>query len=179
MFKKHEPDSAHPIDILRHYLSDVIYGAHDGIITTFAVVVGAQGAKLAPTIVIILGFVNLFADGISMGASRFLSIRAGAAAHNVTRGFIEPLYHGFCTFFSFFIFGLFPLITFLIPRVGEHRFWMSCVLTGITLFCVGSLRIFISKKDWFKGGLEMLILGSIVAFVSYGVGFLINNYILT
>ena len=54
------------------YIGDLVYGANDGIITTFAVVAGAAGASLSPGIVIILGFANLLADGISMGASNFL-----------------------------------------------------------------------------------------------------------
>lgn len=58
------------------YIGDLVYGANDGIITTFAVVAGASGATLAPTVVIILGLANLFADGISMGASNFLGKRS-------------------------------------------------------------------------------------------------------
>lgn len=55
------------------YLADFVYGANDGIITTFAVVTGAVGASIAPGVIVILGIANLFADGFSMGASSFLS----------------------------------------------------------------------------------------------------------
>jgi hypothetical protein len=41
------------------YLAEVIYGANDGIVTTFAVVSGVAGAALDPSIVIILGAANL------------------------------------------------------------------------------------------------------------------------
>lgn len=58
------------------YLGDFVYGANDGIITTFAMVAGAAGASFAPGIVIILGLANLIADGISMGLSNFLSLRS-------------------------------------------------------------------------------------------------------
>ncbi len=58
------------------YISDVIYGANDGIITTFAVIAGSVGATLSPGIIVILGLANLLADGFSMGASNFLSIRS-------------------------------------------------------------------------------------------------------
>ena len=54
------------------YIGDLIYGANDGIITTFAVVAGAAGAHLSATVIIILGFANLLADGLSMGASNYL-----------------------------------------------------------------------------------------------------------
>lgn len=54
------------------YLSDVVFGANDGIVTTFAVIAGSQGASLSSLIVLILGFSNLFADGLSMGIGCFL-----------------------------------------------------------------------------------------------------------
>ena len=54
-------------------LEDVIYGAIDGTVTTFAVVAGVAGAGLSPSIVLILGFANLFGDGFSMAASDFAS----------------------------------------------------------------------------------------------------------
>jgi VIT1/CCC1 family predicted Fe2+/Mn2+ transporter len=61
----------------RHsYLRDFIYGAIDGIVTTFAIVAGVAGAGLSATVVIILGVANLVADGFSMGVSNFLATRA-------------------------------------------------------------------------------------------------------
>jgi len=54
------------------YLKDVVYGANDGIITTFAVAAGVAGASLSPLIVLLLGFANLLADGFSMAASNYL-----------------------------------------------------------------------------------------------------------
>ena len=58
------------------YIGDLVYGANDGIITTFAVISGAAGAALAPGVIIILGLANLMADGISMGLSNYLSLRS-------------------------------------------------------------------------------------------------------
>lgn len=54
------------------YISDMVFGANDGIVTTFAVVAGSTGAGLNPGIVIILGFANLLADGLSMGLGNYL-----------------------------------------------------------------------------------------------------------
>ena len=60
----------------RHYLPDLVYGANDGIITTFAVVFGVIGAALSERVILILGFANLLADGFSMGASNYLARRS-------------------------------------------------------------------------------------------------------
>ena len=58
------------------YLSDFVYGGIDGSVTTFAIVAGVTGASLSPTIVLILGFANLFADGFSMAISNYLSTKS-------------------------------------------------------------------------------------------------------
>jgi len=58
------------------YIKDIVYGANDGIITTFAVVAGVAGASIDTSIVLILGFANLFADAVSMAAGNFLGSRS-------------------------------------------------------------------------------------------------------
>ena len=55
------------------YISEFVYGGIDGSVTTFAVVTGATGALLSPSVILILGFANLFADGFSMAVSNYLS----------------------------------------------------------------------------------------------------------
>lgn len=59
-------------------IHDIVYGAHDGIVTTFAVVAGTVGADLPDGIILVLGVANLLADGFSMGAGAFLSSRSAA-----------------------------------------------------------------------------------------------------
>src|SRR3954465_14430866 len=44
-----------PTAIARHYIRDLIYGANDGLITTFAVVAGVSGGALSSRAVIIIG----------------------------------------------------------------------------------------------------------------------------
>ncbi|HEX3034045.1 MAG TPA: VIT1/CCC1 transporter family protein [Thermodesulfobacteriota bacterium] len=58
------------------YLSDFVYGGIDGSVTTFAVVAGVAGASLSSSIILILGFANLFADGFSMAVGNYLSAKS-------------------------------------------------------------------------------------------------------
>lgn len=58
------------------YIKSLVYGGLDGIITTFAVVAGVAGASLSVGIVLILGFANLIADGLSMAIGDYLSTKA-------------------------------------------------------------------------------------------------------
>ncbi|MDO6747356.1 VIT1/CCC1 transporter family protein [Gilvimarinus sp. 1_MG-2023] len=68
-----------------NYLRDFVYGAIDGLVTTFAIVAGVAGAGLSSTVVIILGLANLLADGFSMGASNYLGVRADNQLKSKTR----------------------------------------------------------------------------------------------
>jgi VIT1/CCC1 family predicted Fe2+/Mn2+ transporter len=61
---------------LQDYLREFVYGGIDGAVTTFAVVAGAVGASLDPLVIIILGFANLFADGLSMSIGAYLSSKS-------------------------------------------------------------------------------------------------------
>lgn len=86
------------------YLRDLVYGANDGIITTFAVIAGVAGARLSPAVVLVLGLANLLADGFSMGASSYLAVRSEAQA--LQAGGASPaeasgLRHGLATFSAF------------------------------------------------------------------------------
>lgn len=58
------------------YLRNMVYGANDGIVTTFAVVAGVAGAALEMKVVLILGFANLVADGIAMALGNYLGTKS-------------------------------------------------------------------------------------------------------
>ena len=58
------------------YLGEFVYGGIDGCVTTFAVVAGSVGAGLNSSIIIILGFANLLADGFAMSIGAYLSTKS-------------------------------------------------------------------------------------------------------
>ncbi len=60
----------------QEYLGEFVFGGIDGSVTTFAVVAGATGAHLESSVVIILGFANLLADGFSMSVGSYLSAKS-------------------------------------------------------------------------------------------------------
>ncbi len=103
----------------KKYLPEFVYGGIDGAITTFAVVAGAMGASLSSSIVLILGFANLFADGFSMAVSNYLSTKSQLEIHRhhtdykfIKREAKHPVKSASATFLSFFVIGLIPLLSF-------------------------------------------------------------------
>ena len=153
----------------RHYLPDLVFGANDGIITTFAVVCGVVGASLSDTVIVILGLANLLADGVSMGASNYLARRSDveSPAAGERR---DAFRHGGATFVGFVLAGFVPLVAYLAPMPDEIRLAAAVVLTAGALFGVGAARSFVTKRGFLRSGAEMLLVGSLAAVVAYVIG---------
>lgn len=173
-----------------------VYGANDGIITTFAVMAGVVGAQLSPKVVIILGLANLFADGLSMGLGDYL----GEKSERQLREKHAPTEHpcviarqggkpcncalddhntpvwmtGLVTFISFVVAGFAPIVPYILNaslglRINDAL--ISLITTGTALFIVGASRTTFIDGKWWKNGLEMLAVGMLAALVAFGLGF--------
>lgn len=166
-----EPRGA--VAVARHYLGDLVYGANDGIITTFAVVAGVAGGELTYTAVLVIGAANLVADGLSMGAGNFLAIRANESARqaeSLPEEEAHPSKHAVATFLAFVAAGAIPLTPYLVPAMTDTRFVWSTGLTFASLFAIGAARSTVTADRWWATGLEMLVLGIVVAAAAYGAG---------
>ncbi len=169
-----EPQGA--LEVARHYVRELIYGANDGIITTFAVVAGVAGGGLPLRVVLIIGAANLLADGLSMAVGNYLSIQSHESvleSQGLPREEASPRRHAAATFLAFVIAGAVPLMPYMIPGLAFNRFAVSIILTLLALFGVGASRALIANVRWLKAGLEMLGLGAIVAALAYGSGALV------
>lgn len=72
-----------------NFLKDAVFGANDGIISTFAVVAAVAGAALSPITVVIVGLANLFADAFSMATSNYLGTKSDLALYRRERSIEE------------------------------------------------------------------------------------------
>jgi VIT1/CCC1 family predicted Fe2+/Mn2+ transporter len=166
--------------VARHYIRDVIYGANDGIITTFAVVAGVTGGALSTRAVLIVGVANLFADGLSMGVGNYLSIRShesALAAVGRPEEESNPIRHGLATLLAFVVAGAVPLVPYGFQATAVDRFALSVMLTFAALFVVGASRATVTADRWWSAGLEMLLLGIAVAAAAYGSGAIVGSII--
>ena len=164
---------------VQHYLRDLVYGANDGIITTYAVVAGAAGGALSGRAVLIVGAANLIADGLSMAVGNYLGIRSQESvrrAQHLPEEEASPARHGGAVFLAFVAAGALPLAPYLVPALPvDVRVVLATMLTLAALFVVGSLRAAVTDQRWWLAGLEMLGLGIVVAAVAYGAGALVSS----
>jgi VIT1/CCC1 family predicted Fe2+/Mn2+ transporter len=152
---------------------DLVFGANDGLITTFAVVAGVAGGELSWKATLIIGSANLIADGLSMAVGNYLSIRSNEgvlAAQNLAEQEARPARHAVATLIAFVGAGFVPLAPFLVGHQGGNTLVISVWLTFSTLFVLGALRSAITLDRWWAAGLEMLLLGAAAAVGAYGSG---------
>lgn len=169
-----EPKGA--VSVARHYIRDLVYGANDGIITTFAVVAGVTGGSLSHLAVLVVGVANLAADGVAMGVGNLLAIRAhesALAADGRPEEEAYPWKHGLATLVAFVAAGTVPLLPYMLPVQDSTRLAWSVVLTMSSLFSVGVARAAVTRERWWRSGFEMLLLGGVVAVAAYGAGALV------
>lgn len=162
---------------LRPYLRQLVYGANDGIVTTFAVVSGVIGGGLSARVVVIIGLASLFADGFSMAASDYLSTRSALASGKEPEDEPDrhPLRSAIATFGAFVIAGALPLSPYLLPGTASLGFPLAIAATAIALATVGALRTRYTSRTALRGALEMLAVGGTAAAIAYGIGRLLRH----
>ncbi|PIN93742.1 hypothetical protein COU54_01785 [Candidatus Pacearchaeota archaeon CG10_big_fil_rev_8_21_14_0_10_31_24] len=172
----------------RKYLPQFVYGSIDGTITTFAVVAGAIGASFSSTIILILGFANLFADGFSMAISSYLSSKSDNDLHLNhkppkidSQKSYSPSKKAIVTFISFLAIGIIPLLSFLLalvlPQIVNIQFQLSFILTAVALIIIGYIKGIVVNNHPIKSSLETLGIGSVAALLAFLAGFLLKNLI--
>jgi VIT1/CCC1 family predicted Fe2+/Mn2+ transporter len=166
----------------RHYIRDIVYGANDGLITTFAVVSGVAGGALSQLAILVIGAANLAADGVSMGVGNLLAIRADERAREAD-GLPEleayPWKHGLATLIAFAGAGAIPLVPYVLPLPPPARLPWSIGMTFASLFLLGAARALVTRDRWWRTGLETLLLGFVVAIAAYGAGRLVASVVRT
>mgnify|MGYP001420213666 CR=1 FL=1 len=166
-------------EVGEQYIRDIVLGANDGIITTFAVVAGVAGARLSPAVVIMLGLANLLADGLSMGASNYLgsasedAVQRRESDHQRRRALARSL----ATLLAFVTAGFIPLLAYVLPIDPAQAFTVATILTGAALFLVGASRSLIIDKPWWIAGAEMFTVGTLAAVTAYLVGWWLRSLV--
>ena len=190
---------------MKFSIVNFVYGAIDGAVTTFAVVAAVVGASISPSIIVILGFANLFADGFSMAIGNYLAVKT----HNeyvarerkkeeweidnlieeekqeirdiyVNKGFKEELLEEVVRIIT----GRRKVWvdTMMREELGfnisiGNAFIYSIIATACSFFLIGSIRGKVVQKPMASSGFNTLLIGGTAAVVSYMVGYLLSSIV--
>jgi VIT1/CCC1 family predicted Fe2+/Mn2+ transporter len=157
-----------------------VYGATDGTVTTFAVVAGAQGGGLGPKTALILGFANLFADGISMGVSSYLGEESEDEVHHIQKK-LRAFGRSLITFLAFISVGCVPLFAYIyafaLGKGESSSFTTATILAGVSFAFIGFVKAKVVGRNLFRSLIETIALGGVAATASYVVAVFINGAI--
>jgi len=78
-------------------------------------------------------------------------------------------------FLSFMIMAAIPLLPYFFFEAGK-ALKISILATMLALFIFGAEKTRITKRSWFKSGVEMTAIGAIAALAGYLVGVIANIY---
>lgn len=173
-------DSMNPF---QSHMRGIVFGGMDGILTTFALLAAVAGSGgSSPALTLVIGISTVLADGLSMGAGEYLSAKAEAeVAGGTDDEETTPLEKGAAMFVAFTVFGAMPLfgylLTELLARGATYHFQLSVLITGFTLFALGTIKSTFGAGEWFRSGTEVTLIGGAAACVAFytakGVDYLV------
>ena len=70
------------------------------------------------------------------------------------------------------VYALFATLS--LSLTSDQMFLIACVLTMISLFVLGAIKSRFSVKPWWRGGMEIMVMGSFTAASAYGIGWFVN-----
>lgn len=169
------------------FLGEFVYGGIDGVVTTFAVVAGATGWSLDVNVILILGFANLIADGVSMSIGNYLSTQAERDQYNKEHGHdphnqMPPMQTALATLLAFIALWFFPLLIYVLQSYGlwlsdTELFTRACIITGATFIGIGRTKGIVTHTSVLKSVAQTLSLGAIAAVLAYFVGNVLEHLI--
>lgn len=91
----------------------------------------------------------------------------------------KPIMSAAATFGAFLVAGAVPLLAYLVGLFvsvdPDAALTVSVLLSGLALFGLGAAKVLVTERNWFRSGLEMLVVGGVAAGVAYLVGYLLQG----
>ena len=96
-----------------------------------------------------------------------------AEEYGLSTNLRSPLKSGLSTFVSFMLFGLIPLLPYMLGM--SAAFQISLVTTFFAFFAIGSIKSRWALASWWWSGMETLMIGAAACAMAYGVGWLADR----
>lgn len=168
-------------EILRS-MREIVFGLEDSLVSTLGAVVGIAAGAPNRSVVILSGLVIVVVESISMAAGSYLSSKSvEQAEQEVAReekqksGRVHsqhPIRAAIVMGIFYVLGGCIPLAPFLfLPLAISSQ--VAVTVTAGTLFLVGMLAAWISRRSLIRGGMEMLV----VSLSAAGAGYLIGSFV--
>lgn len=99
--------------------------------------------------------------------------------HGLSLSGPQPTRAALSTFVAFVVAGFIPLLAFVLnrsfPDFISKPFLISSIMTGFTFFLIGALKAKVVDQQWYKSGIETLLVGGSAAVLAYFVGLILKG----
>jgi vacuolar iron transporter family protein len=117
---------------------------------------------------------NRIADLYATNKQAFVNIMMLEELQLVKVDPIVAIKCGVVTFFSFLIFGVLPVLPYIVTSgimKNDSQPWIASICIGAAeLFTLGLIKAVIIGQDKIKAGMEILIIGALATAIGYGIG---------
>jgi len=141
------------------YLRNFIFGVEDSLVSTVGLLSGITTAGATRETVLTTGVILIFVEAISMAAGSFLSeseveIYETHKDSPTRRSYIDAI----IMFVSYIVSGCIPLLPYFLFQ-HDTAFWVSIILSLITLLIIGIVGAKISGTRVWKNTARMVVIG--------------------
>jgi vacuolar iron transporter family protein len=214
-------------------IREVVFGIHDGLITTVAFLAGVNAASVGQRMIVIASLTEAFAQTLSMGFGAYLSTKSERELYQreiareqleietmpekehdeirqiyrnkgfkedevelvaarltadkdrllkvmmveelglIEERFANPVKVGVLMGASSCVGAILPILPYLFLGLSE-AFVASMSCAALALFATGAGKTLLTKKVWWRSGLEMLGIGLLVSVAGYGIGHVLS-----
>lgn len=162
------------------YLRDIIFGAHDALLTNIGVVTGFVAALQDSRLIIMAALIDVIISAFAMAFGTYLSRTSESEyleghldkeKHTALQDALaNPISAAVVMWFTYVVAGFIPLIPFFFPIEPAVSLKYGIVLAMIVFFTVGAFKGLITKTSAIKSGLQFLGFGAFAAAVGYLIG---------
>jgi len=158
------------------YFRNFIFGVEDSLVSTVGLLSGVAIADVPRATIFLTGMVLIFVEGFSMGVGSFLSeessdgymLQKDPQSKLTVRAAI-------IMFVSYFLAGFIPLAPYVFLET-KPALPLSIAVSLLTLFLLGLISAYVSKRRYLRMGLKMMIIGGIAIALGVFVGTVVEMY---
>jgi predicted membrane protein (TIGR00267 family) len=162
------------------FLRDIIFGAHDALLTNIGIVTGFVAALQDSRLIIMAALIDVFISAFAMAFGTYLSRTSeteylegqlDTEKHTAIQDVMaNPIIAAVVMWVTYVVTGFIPLIPFFFPIEPAVSMRYGVALAMIIFFVVGALKGMVTKTNPWKSGLQFLSFGAFAGVVGYLIG---------
>ncbi|WP_203640574.1 VIT1/CCC1 transporter family protein [Levilactobacillus andaensis] len=167
-----------------------ILGANDGIISVSGIVLGATGANLSSTTLLVSGISGMLAGACSMAGGEWISVSAQHDVQEYTmahenpqvdvdlsqKDLLVPFHAAAMSFTAFIIGSLIPLLAIMLSA-PSWRFINTAIAMVIALSLNAIISTYETTNSTKRTIIRNVVIGILTIFITYGIGALLHMMI--